>query len=139
MSQRVSTLWNFSLTGSLDFRFSLPGVSLVCTRTRLALSMSGRSGICSGSLDPMRTHFKSEAVSGLLRLYGLPMVCIQPDHDWRSVTSSSNVCFFITIFRVLLVLKSELLFPTQVLLLRPVLHSNNSLDHLRGSPVEVKL
>ena len=38
----------------------------------MALSISGRSGIYSGSLDPMRTHFKSEAVSGLLRLYGLP-------------------------------------------------------------------
>ena len=132
------TLWKISLTGSLDFGFLLPGVSLVCTRTRLALSMSGRSGICSGSLDPMRTHFKSEAVSGLLRLYGLPMVRIQPDYDQRSVTSSSNVCFFI-IFRVLSVLKSDLLFPTQVPLLCPVLCGNNSLDHLRGSPHEVKI
>ena len=39
---------------------------------------------------------------------------------------------------MLLVLKSELLFPTQVPLLRPVLRGNNSLDHLRGSPAEAK-
>ena len=80
MSRNVSHTGIF-LDGSLGFRFSLPGVSLVCTRTRSALSMSGRSGMSSGSLDQTGAYFKLEAVSGLLRVDGLPMVRIQPDHD----------------------------------------------------------
>ena len=77
----VSCTLEISLTGSLGCRCSMPGVLPVCARTRSVLSMFGRSGICSISLDLMCTHFQFEVVSDFLQCDGLPMVCIQPDHD----------------------------------------------------------
>ena len=113
----------------------MPGVSLVCARIRSALSTSGRSGTCTISLNSTRTHFRLEALSGLLRVDGLPMVRIQPDHDQRSFTSSLNVCFFHYFLRGV---STEMLLPTQVPLLCPVLRGMIQLDHLRGSLAEVK-
>ena len=87
----------------------MPGVLLVCARTRSVLSMSGRSGICSISLELTRTDIKFEAVSGFLRVDGLPMVRIQPDYDQRSVTSSSNVRFLFSVLRGVSILRCGLL------------------------------
>ena len=48
----------FPFNRSFGFRFSMPGDSLVCARIRSALSMSGRSGTCTVSLNSTRTHFR---------------------------------------------------------------------------------
>ena len=57
----------------------MPGVLLVCARTGSVHVWE--IWLCSICLELTRTDIKFKAVSGFLRVDGLPMVCIQPDYD----------------------------------------------------------